>query len=130
MVGRPEKDETPEKYENMNLSRKEKQWSDLWLRAKVGEVGDHVVEDRVLVGSAGFTHPRSLLLLLLLLMLLLLLLLVLLLLLLLLLLVGLLRLVGRVRVATWLLLLLVAHRVAGVGELSVRRVGGVGNTLT
>jgi len=86
----------------------------LWLRTEVGEVGDHVVEDRVLVGSAGFTHPRSLLLLLLLL----------------LLLVALLRLVGRIRVAAWLLLLLVVDRVAGVGVLSVRRVGGVRHTLT
>ena len=32
--------------------------SDLWLRPKVGEVCDHVVEDRVLVGSPGFTPPR------------------------------------------------------------------------
>ena len=81
------------------MFRMHKTLSDLWLGAKVGEVGDHVVEDRILVGSAGFTPPRYLLLLLLL--------------------VGLLRLVGRIRVAGWLLLLLVAHWVAGVGALSV-----------
>ena len=74
--------------------------SDLWFRPKVGEVCDHIVEDRVLVGSAGITPPRSMLLLLL---------------------VGLLRLlVGRIRVPTWLLLLLlVTDWVAGVGVLSV-----------
>ena len=83
------------------MFRMHKTLSDLWLGAEVGEVCDHVVEDRILVGSAGFTPPRYLLLLLLLL------------------LVGLLRLVGRIRVAGWLLLLLVAHWVAGVGVLSV-----------
>ena len=85
--------------------------SDLWLRPKVGEVCDHVVEDRVLVGSAGFSSTRSLLLLLLL--------------------VCLLRLVGRIRVAACLLLLLlVARRVTGEGVLPGGRVGGVGHTLT
>ena len=84
----------------------------LWLRPKIGHVSDHVVEDRVLVGSAGFSSTRSLLLLLLLL------------------LVCLLRLVGRIRVAACLLLLLVARRVTGEGVLPGGRVGGVGHTLT
>ena len=122
MVERSETDEKPEKYEK-EFEAKENPGENiqpvisvmhthLWLRPKVGHVSDHVVEDRVLVGSAGFSSTRSLLLLLLLL-------------------VCLLRLVGRVRVAACLLLLLlVARRVTGEGVLPGGRVGGVGHTLT
>ena len=118
MVERSETDEKPEKYEK-EFEAKENPGENiqpvisvlhthLWLRPKVGHVRDHVVEDRVLVGSAGFSSTRSLLLL-----------------------VCLLRLVGRIRVAACLLfLLLVARRVTGEGVLPGGRVGGVGHTLT
>ena len=123
MVERSETDEKPEKYEK-EFEAKENPGENiqpvisvmhthLWFWPKVGHVSDHVVEDRVLVGSAGFSSTRSLLLLLLLL------------------LVCLLRLVGRIRVAACLLfLLLVARRVTGEGVLPGGRVGGVGHTLT
>ena len=110
MVERSETDEKPEKYEK-EFEEKENPGENiqpviavmhthLWLGPKVGHVSDHIVEDRGLVGSAGITPSRSLLLLLL---------------------VCLLRLlVGRIRIPTCLLLLLlVTDWVAGVGVLSV-----------